>query len=75
MHCIYLNGQQYNRKAFSINMMYAIEKFQKNCFLQKKVQIRTDGLFINIDLGFDSKNLHLVCNKWGIIPNVWRNKR
>ena len=57
-------------------MKYAIEKSSEELFSTlNKAQIRTDGLFINADSGFDSETFRSVCNKWGIIPKVAFNYR
>ena len=40
-----------------------------------EAKISTDGLFINADSGFDSKDFRSICEKWGVIPNVAFNYR
>lgn len=40
-----------------------------------KAQIAIEGLFLNADAGFDSKELRLLCESLGIIPNFDINKR
>jgi len=58
------------------NDLYAIENSSEELFSTLvEAQISTDGLFINADSGFDSKDFRSVCNKWGIIPNVAFNYR
>ena len=37
--------------------------------------LSTDGLFLNADPGFDSKELREISDQYGIIPNVKENKR
>lgn len=37
--------------------------------------IRTDGLFLNADAGFDTKKLRSLCYENGIIPNFYLNPR
>ena len=58
------------------NDLYEIEKSAEELFCTlEEAKISTDGLFINADSGFDSKDFRSVCNKWGIIPNVAFNYR
>ena len=58
------------------NDLYEIEKASEEMFSTLgEAQISTDGLFINADSGFDSKDFRSICNKWGIIPNVAFNYR
>lgn len=38
-------------------------------------KIRIDGLFLNADSGFDSKELRKLCNELEIIPNIAINQR
>lgn len=40
-----------------------------------KAGIPTEGLFLNGDAGFDAHKLRDTCFKYGIIPNIIRNKR
>lgn len=40
-----------------------------------KAKIAIEGLFLNADAGFDSKELRLLCESLGIIPNFDINKR
>lgn len=37
--------------------------------------IRTGGLFLNADAGFDTKKLRSLCYENGIIPNFYLNSR
>lgn len=41
----------------------------------KKANIATDGLFVNADAGFDSKEFRSKCFEYGIIPNTATNPR
>ncbi len=76
MYYIYPNEQQYYGKVFLSNMTYANKKTSEELFFtSKKVQIRTDGLFMNADSGFDSKNFRSGCLKWGNILNAASNYR
>lgn len=58
------------------NDLYQITNYFKsmldtlNC-----AKIRIDGLFLNADSGFDSKELRNLCNELEIIPNIAINKR
>ncbi len=40
-----------------------------------KAHIATDGLFVNADAGFDSKEFRSKCFEYGIIPNTAINPR
>lgn len=58
------------------NDLYVIEKSSEELFSTLEgAKISTDGLFVNADSGFDSKDFRSICNKWGIIPNVALNYR
>lgn len=41
----------------------------------KNAKIATDGLFVNADAGFDSKEFRSKCFEYGIIPNTAINPR
>lgn len=41
----------------------------------KKANISVDGLYLNADAGFDSKELRSICDKESITPNFAQNKR
>jgi len=56
--------------------LYAIDESSEELFSTlEKAEIRTDGIFINADSGFDSKEFRSICKKWGVIPNVAFNYR
>ncbi|HEY5534255.1 MAG TPA: transposase [Ignavibacteria bacterium] len=58
------------------NDLYEIEKYSGELFSTlREAQISTDGLFVNADSGFDSKDFRMTCKKWGITPNVAFNYR
>ena len=58
------------------NDLYTIEKSSEELFSTlEEAKLRTDGLFVNADSGFDSKDFRSICEKWGIIPNVALNNR
>jgi len=58
------------------NDLYAIEKSTEELFSTLKgAKVSTDGLFVNADSGFDSKDFRSICAKWGVIPNVAFNYR
>lgn len=63
-------------KAGNHNDLHEIEKSMNEVFeTMKESEISLDGLFINADAGFDSKEFKEVCSKQGIIPNVCLNPR
>lgn len=65
-----------NPIAGNHNDLYGIEKSSEELFSTlRQAKISMDGLFINADSGFDSKNFRSICKKWGIIPNVAFNYR
>ena len=37
--------------------------------------MKTEGLFLNADPGFDSKEVRKLCEEYGVIPNIKPNKR
>ncbi|MFN3590453.1 MAG: IS5 family transposase [Spirosomataceae bacterium] len=49
--------------------------FNELCDMLKEVGIILDGLFLNADGGFDSKELKEACSKEGIIANIKPNSR
>ena len=49
--------------------------FNELCDMLKDAGISLDGLFLNADSGFDSKELKEVCSKEGIIANIKPNPR
>jgi len=55
--------------------------YQIDCHLDElfqtlsKANIATDGLFVNADAGFDSKDFRSKCFEYGIIPNTAINPR
>jgi len=50
------------------NDLYAIEKSSEDLFLALgEAQISIDGLFVNADSCFDSKEFRSICNKWGLL--------
>lgn len=58
------------------NDLHQIEKyFNKMLDTLIKAKIRIDGLFLNADAGFDSKELRDLCNKLEIFPNIAINQR
>ena len=58
------------------NDLFAIEKSSEELFSTlTEAKISTDGLFLNADSGFDSKEFRSICNKWGVISNVAFNYR
>lgn len=58
------------------NDLYAIEKSTEELFSTlKEAKVSTDGLFVNADSGFDSKDFRSICTKWGVIPNIAFNYR
>lgn len=58
------------------NDLYEIEKSSEELFSTlEDAKIGTDGLFVNADSGFDSKDFRSICKKRGIIPNVAFNCR
>lgn len=58
------------------NDLHQIEKyFNKILDTLTKAKIRIDGLFLNADAGFDSKELRDLCKKLEIFPNIAINQR
>ena len=58
------------------NDLHQIEKyFNKILDTLNKAKIRIDGLFLNADAGFDSKELRDLCKKLEIFPNIAINQR
>lgn len=49
--------------------------FDELCQILKKAKIKLDGLFLNADPGFDSKDFRMACQKEKIISNVKKNTR
>jgi len=41
----------------------------------RRAKIPTQGLFVNADAGFDSKNLREMCEREGVVANIPNNKR
>lgn len=65
-----------NPIAGNHNDLYAIEKSSEELFSTlAEAKISTDGLFINADSGFDSKQFRSICKKWRVFPNVAFNYR
>lgn len=65
-----------NPIAGNHNDLYVIEKSSEELFSALgKSQISIDGLFINADSGFDSKDFRSICEKLEVIPNVAFNYR
>ena len=58
------------------NDLYQITGYFKNMLdTLINAKIRIDGLFLNADSGFDSKELRKLCNELEIIPNIAINQR
>ena len=58
------------------NALFDIEnQFKKRRSDMQAVGLETDGLFMNADAGFDSKDFRKYCNQNGIIDNIDSNKR
>ena len=58
------------------NDLYEIDKSSEELFSTlEQAKISIDGLFVNADSGFDSKNFRSICEKRGVIPNVAFNYR
>ena len=58
------------------NDLFEIEKSVSKIVLTlEDSTIDCDGIFMNADAGFDSKNLRVLCQRTGIIPNFDINKR
>ncbi len=58
------------------NDLYDIEvQFEEVIATLEQAEIAVDGLFINADAGFDSKELRKKCEAKGIIANIAKNKR
>lgn len=56
--------------------LYQIETHLGELFQTlKRARIATDGLFVNADAGFDSKEFRSKCFEYGIIPNTAINPR
>jgi transposase len=63
--------QEGNRHdLYEINLL-----FNELCSMLKEAGISLDGLFLNMDGGFDSRELKEACMKEGIIPNIKPNPR
>jgi len=58
------------------NDLFEIEaRFDEITDVLKRSGIRTDGLFVNADAGFDSQNFRDKCEREGIMANIRWNKR
>ena len=58
------------------NDLYQITNYFKSMLdTLINAKIRIDGLFLNADSGFDSKELRNLCNELEIIPNIAINQR
>lgn len=58
------------------NDLYKIkELFEQLCQMLTKAGIRVQGLFMNADSGFDSKDFRQICNGKGIEANIDYNSR
>ena len=58
------------------NDLFEVEKnVSKIVTTLSDAQISCDGIFMNADAGFDSRNLRTLCEKIGIIPNFDLQKR
>lgn len=58
------------------NDLFNIEEhFNDLIEMLHSAEIRTDGLFLNADAGFDTKKLRVLCQQNGIIPNFHLNPR
>lgn len=56
--------------------LYRIEDRMDELFQTlEKANIATDGLFVNADAGFDSKEFRGKCSEYGIVPNTAINPR
>jgi transposase len=56
--------------------LYQIEERLDELFATlKSANIRTDGLFVNADAGFDSKKFRDKCSEYGVIANTALNHR
>tara|TARA_Y100001968_G_C19443028_1_gene763630 strand:- start:2674 stop:3132 length:459 start_codon:yes stop_codon:yes gene_type:complete len=56
--------------------LYNIEvQFEEVMATLEQADIAVDGLFINADAGFDSKELREKCEAQGVIANIAKNKR
>ena len=56
--------------------LFQIEESMKNIFQTlQKADISVDGLFLNADAGFDSKELRKLCADRRVYPNVCFNKK
>ena len=56
--------------------LYEIEERLDELFLTlKSANINTDGLFVNTDAGFDSRNFRDKCSEYGVIANTALNPR
>lgn len=56
--------------------LYQIEKSMNTIFQTlQKAHISVDGLFLNADAGFDSKELRKQCADRGVFPNICFNKK
>ena len=79
---LYLTDRQGNpiamssTKAGNHHDLHEIEKSMKEIFMMmERADIPVDGLFINADAGFDSKEFRAVCSEYGVIANVCPNPR
>jgi transposase len=58
------------------NDLFEVEKsVSKMVTTLNDARISCDGIFMNADAGFDSRNLRTLCEKFGIIPNFDFQKR
>lgn len=56
--------------------LYQVEDRMDELFQTlEKANIATDGLFVNADAGFDSKDFRRKCYEYGIVPNTAINPR
>lgn len=63
-------------KAGNHNDLHEIGESMKEIFsIMKQANTSRNGLFINADAGFNSKDFRMVCSSEGIIPNVCFNYR
>jgi hypothetical protein len=79
---LYFTGRQgiplsmFNPVAGNHHDLYKIEGRLKELFsTMERAKIDPDGLFINADSGFDSKEFRNTCNNYGIFSNVNFNVR
>ena len=71
------NNEKFDKNKTVLNKtVQTIEKSSEELFSTlAEAKISTDGLFINADSGFDSKDFRSICEKWGVVPNVAFNYR